>query len=264
MTIANVRRRPCLTWGAAQDAGCSMLLACGSSIITGLDLVDVTLPEVATTETIHFCRGKLSIFFPYGSPPTKGESRDSLDLDLKAGGFDEADDTSDNNEWADANSTFMSDRGSYHSSSNDTQTSPPQVNTERMLGEKYGIHPRPSEFILDLLEDIFGTGCTKKMNGYDLKIAPFDPSVDEKQRRESKRFEQAKQKERHASDGRQVDGTVLRASLRRLRGYARIPKRDSLRRKKGANLSKPGTLKPIDQVLEPMTGTTKEKRQRRR
>jgi hypothetical protein len=48
-----------------------------------------------------------------------------------------------------------------------------------MLGEKYGIHPRPSEFILDLLEDIFGTGCTKKMNGYDLKIAPFDPSVDE-------------------------------------------------------------------------------------
>jgi hypothetical protein len=36
-----------------------MLLACGSSIITGLDLVDVTLPEVATTETIHFCRGKL-------------------------------------------------------------------------------------------------------------------------------------------------------------------------------------------------------------
>ena len=29
MTTVNVRRRPCLTWGAAQDTGCSMLLACG-------------------------------------------------------------------------------------------------------------------------------------------------------------------------------------------------------------------------------------------
>ena len=29
------------------------------SIITGLDLVDVTPPEVATTENIHFCRGNL-------------------------------------------------------------------------------------------------------------------------------------------------------------------------------------------------------------
>ena len=29
------------------------------SIITGLDLVDVTPPEVATTENIHFRRGNL-------------------------------------------------------------------------------------------------------------------------------------------------------------------------------------------------------------
>ena len=163
------------------------------------------------------------IFFPYGSPPTKGQSRDSLDapvdFDLEVGGFDEADDTSDNDEWADANSTFMSDRESVHSSSNDAQAISPaatltqnnlaeslpvptptvqpeesELSTwafraassrhletifERMLGEKYGMHPRPSEFILDLLEDIFGAGCTKKMNSYHLKIAPFDAAVDE-------------------------------------------------------------------------------------
>ena len=46
------------------------------------------------------------IFFPYNSPPTKGESRDSLyldapvDLDLEARVFDESDDTSDKDEWA--------------------------------------------------------------------------------------------------------------------------------------------------------------------
>ena len=46
------------------------------------------------------------IFFPYNSPPMKGESRDSLyldapvDLDLEARVFDESDDTSDNDEWA--------------------------------------------------------------------------------------------------------------------------------------------------------------------
>lgn len=141
-----------------------------------------------------------------------------MDFDLEAGGFDEADDTSDNDEWADANSTFLSDRDSYHSSSNDAQVISPaatltrnnltetllptptvqpeeselstwafraarshQLETifERMLEEKYGMHPRPSEFVLDLLEDIFGTGCTKKMNSYHLKIAPFDPSVNE-------------------------------------------------------------------------------------
>lgn len=164
------------------------------------------------------------IFFPYGSPPTKEQSQDSLyldapvDFDLEAGGFDEADDISDNDEWADANSTFMSDRDSYHSSSNDAQVISPEATLtlnnltetllptptaqpeeselsiwafcaershhletifERMLGEKYGMHPRPSEFILDLLEDIFGAGCTKKMNSYHLKIAPFNPSVNE-------------------------------------------------------------------------------------
>jgi hypothetical protein len=163
------------------------------------------------------------IFFPYGSPPTKGQSRDNLhldtpvDFDLEAGGFDEADDTSDNDEWADANSTFMSDRDSDHSSFNDAQVISPAATLtpnnltetflptpvqpdeselsiwelraarshhletifERMLGENYGMHPRPSEFVLDLLEDMFGVGCTKKMNSYHLKIAPFDPSVNE-------------------------------------------------------------------------------------
>ncbi|KIJ94201.1 hypothetical protein K443DRAFT_12326 [Laccaria amethystina LaAM-08-1] len=104
------------------DLGCGpghwMLYAAGvwkSSIITGLNLVNLTLPEVATTENVHFRRGTF--------PPTKGESRDSLylnapvDLDLEAGVFDEVDDTSDNDGWADANSAFMSDQAS----SNDTQ-----------------------------------------------------------------------------------------------------------------------------------------------
>ena len=42
-----------------------MLYAAGvwkGSIITGLDLVDVTLPEVATTENIQFRRGNLYDF----------------------------------------------------------------------------------------------------------------------------------------------------------------------------------------------------------
>lgn len=262
------------------DLGCGpghwILYAAGvwkGSTITGLDLVDVTLPEVATTENIQFRRGNFveyglpfpeksfelvrmanlalcipydkwprllvevrrvltpcgrleliddQVFFPYGSPPTHGQSGDNLyapvDFDLEVDGFDEADEISDSDEWADANSTFMSDRDSVHSSSNDAQVISPAATLtqnnpnetplptptvqpeeselsiwasraassrhletifERMLGEKYGMHPRPSEFILDLLEDIFGTGRTKKMNSYHLKIAPFDPSVNE-------------------------------------------------------------------------------------
>lgn len=55
-----------------------------------------------------------------------------------------------------------------------------------------------------------------------------------------------------ASDGWQVDGTVLRASLRRLRGICTHPQVGQLVKKKGDNLFKPGTLKSIDQVLESM------------
>ena len=121
------------------------------SIINGLDLVDVTLFEVATTKDIHFRRGNLygflvevrhaltphviddQIFFPYNSPPTKGESRNSLyldapvDLDSEARVFDESDDTSNNDEWAVTNSTFLSDRAS----SNDTQLIPPAATLTR-------------------------------------------------------------------------------------------------------------------------------------
>ena len=50
-----------------------------------------------------------------------------MDLNFEAGGFDKANDTSDNDEWADANSTFMSIRAS----SNDTQMIPPAATLTR-------------------------------------------------------------------------------------------------------------------------------------
>ncbi|RDB28534.1 hypothetical protein Hypma_016012 [Hypsizygus marmoreus] len=43
---------------------------------------------------------------------------------------------------------------------------------ENMLKKKYGIHTRPSDFIIDLLNHVFGNG--KKLKSFHLKLAPKD------------------------------------------------------------------------------------------
>ncbi|KAG6916879.1 hypothetical protein DXG01_004788 [Tephrocybe rancida] len=54
-----------------------------------------------------------------------------------------------------------------------------------------------------------------------------------------------------ASDGWQIDGTVLRAAIRRLRGICTHPQVGQLQRP-GDKLYKPGTVKTIDEVLQNM------------
>lgn len=41
-----------------------------------------------------------------------------------------------------------------------------------MLKKKYGIHPHPSEFLLDLLKLLFGRPTTNKLHSFHLKVAP--------------------------------------------------------------------------------------------
>ncbi|KAG5643138.1 hypothetical protein DXG03_001528 [Asterophora parasitica] len=47
---------------------------------------------------------------------------------------------------------------------------------ENMLNRKFGIHSRPSEFIVDLLQHVFGNG--EKMKSFHLKLAPKDAYLD--------------------------------------------------------------------------------------
>ncbi|KAK0208674.1 hypothetical protein DFS33DRAFT_464431 [Desarmillaria ectypa] len=51
---------------------------------------------------------------------------------------------------------------------------------ETMLANRYGIHPRPSEFILHLIKDIFGTKLAGKMKSMHLKVAPTELSAEKK------------------------------------------------------------------------------------
>lgn len=47
---------------------------------------------------------------------------------------------------------------------------------EDMLNKKFGIHPRPSEFVLDLMTQVFGRGNAIKMRSLHLKLAPRNTS----------------------------------------------------------------------------------------
>lgn len=51
---------------------------------------------------------------------------------------------------------------------------------EIMLAEQYGIHPRPSEFILHLMKNVFGPGHAGKMKSMHLKVAPAELSAEKK------------------------------------------------------------------------------------
>lgn len=46
---------------------------------------------------------------------------------------------------------------------------------ENMLNKKFGIHPRPSEFVLDLMKQVFGKRHASKVKSMHLKLAPRDP-----------------------------------------------------------------------------------------
>ncbi|KAF8899220.1 hypothetical protein BD779DRAFT_68171 [Infundibulicybe gibba] len=48
---------------------------------------------------------------------------------------------------------------------------------EDMLNQKFGIHPRPSEFLLDTMNVVFGNGNATKMKSMHLKLAPRDEYV---------------------------------------------------------------------------------------
>ncbi|KAF8641201.1 hypothetical protein AX17_000836 [Amanita inopinata Kibby_2008] len=47
----------------------------------------------------------------------------------------------------------------------------------RMLKGQYGIHPRPSEFLLDLIRFVFGHGNAEKRKSHHLKLAPANAST---------------------------------------------------------------------------------------
>ncbi|TFK70414.1 hypothetical protein BDN72DRAFT_538187 [Pluteus cervinus] len=47
---------------------------------------------------------------------------------------------------------------------------------EDMLNRKYGVHPRPSEFLLDLMKTLFGRPTTHKLHSFHLKLAPVESS----------------------------------------------------------------------------------------
>ncbi|RXW24565.1 hypothetical protein EST38_g1268 [Candolleomyces aberdarensis] len=48
---------------------------------------------------------------------------------------------------------------------------------EHVLVHKYGIHPRPSEFVVDTMRQIFGKGNAGKVRSYHIKLAPFDSPI---------------------------------------------------------------------------------------
>jgi hypothetical protein len=45
---------------------------------------------------------------------------------------------------------------------------------EKMLEKDYGISPRPSEFVVDLLKDVFGKRTAGKTKSFQIKLAPAD------------------------------------------------------------------------------------------
>lgn len=55
-----------------------------------------------------------------------------------------------------------------------------ETSYEGMLVSVYGIHPRPAEFLLDLMKGIFGTRLAGKMKSMHLKVAPTELSAEKK------------------------------------------------------------------------------------
>ncbi|KAF8807933.1 hypothetical protein BYT27DRAFT_7256473 [Phlegmacium glaucopus] len=241
-----------------------------TSQVTGLDLVDVTLPGFETTENAHFVLGNFlafelpfpdnsfdyvrmanlvlcipyekwdyiltevrrvltvsgrleliddQIFFPYGTAPKQASwSRDMLDA------FDDADFDEDTlqDSGSDTGSTLNTPNTSCQDKPDQIVESPtlrpiasyqpptpvertgsaclsPDValdiesryNTwqshattcrelesifETMLKQKYKIFPRPSDFVLNRMECIFGRDAAGKTKSYHIKLAPVDPA----------------------------------------------------------------------------------------
>jgi len=48
---------------------------------------------------------------------------------------------------------------------------------ERMLEKDYGISPRPSEFIMEMLRNVFGKRTTGKTKSFHIKLAPVDSPI---------------------------------------------------------------------------------------
>ncbi|KAK0198768.1 hypothetical protein F5146DRAFT_1020917 [Armillaria mellea] len=55
-----------------------------------------------------------------------------------------------------------------------------EMEYEKMLASRHGIHPRPAEFILDLMKGIFGTRLAGKMKSMHLKVAPTELFAEKK------------------------------------------------------------------------------------
>ncbi|KAF5384918.1 hypothetical protein D9615_001123 [Tricholomella constricta] len=73
---------------------------------------------------------------------------------------------------------------------------------QNMLHKKYGIHSRPSEFIVDIMQHVFGNG--EKLKTYHLKLAPKDAHLDFESIGGSGSFEGSEKDEKSGLDSKGV------------------------------------------------------------